>query len=105
MNWYLEVLQKYTVFEGRAKRTEFWMFVLINFIVYIVLALIGRILGTGILGILYSLAVLIPSLAVSARRLHDTNRSGWWLLIGLIPIIGWIILIIFWAQDTVAATA
>ncbi|MEV6670024.1 DUF805 domain-containing protein [Streptomyces sp. NPDC051162] len=98
MHWYVDVLKKYTVFTGRAHRTEFWMFTLISVLISIVLAVIDTALGTKpLLGVLYSLAVLLPSLAVGARRLHDTNRTGWWLLISLIPIIGGIVLIVFWA--------
>jgi uncharacterized membrane protein YhaH (DUF805 family) len=102
MNWYLEVLRKYAVFSGRARRMEYWMFVLINAIVGLVLAAIEGLLGISynVLGVLYSLAVLIPSLAVAIRRLHDTNRSGWWILINLIPVIGWIIFIVFAVQDS-----
>ncbi len=105
MNWYLQVLKKYAVFDGRARRTEFWMFVLFNFIISLVLGFLDGMFGTvsgtgvGLLGGLYMLVVLIPGLAVSIRRLHDTNRSGWWVLIGLVPIIGWIIAIIFYAQE------
>lgn len=104
MQWYLAVLKKYAVFEGRAHRTEFWMFVLVNVIIGIVLSILDAILGTdaggaGLLNGLYSLAVLLPSLAVGARRLHDTGRSGWWLLIALIPLIGIILLIVWWAQE------
>ena len=103
MNWYLEVLKKYAEFNGRARRTEYWMFCLINFIIGFVLGFVEGIIGTGsVLLIIYSLAVMIPSIAVSIRRLHDTNRSGWWLLITLIPFIGGIILIIFTAQDSQA---
>jgi len=102
MHWYLEVLRKYAVFSGRARRMEYWMFVLINFIIALVLAGIEYLLGisNNVLSILYDLAVLIPSLAVAVRRLHDTNRSGWWILINLIPIIGWIIFIVFAVQDS-----
>jgi uncharacterized membrane protein YhaH (DUF805 family) len=106
MNWYLEVLKKYTVFNGRARRKEYWMFFLFNIIISIVLGIIDGIVGTsgavgalGLLGGLYTLAVLIPGIAVAVRRLHDTSRSGWWILIGLIPIIGVIVLIIFMVQD------
>jgi uncharacterized membrane protein YhaH (DUF805 family) len=111
MNWYLEVLKKYAVFSGRARRMEFWMFVLFNFIVVFAFGVIDSLLYlVGIVqdlaGItynvlcgLYSLAVLIPGLAVSVRRLHDTNRSGWWYFINLIPVIGSIIFIIFAVQD------
>ena len=103
MNWYIEVLKKYAVFSGRAHRTEFWMFCLFNFIVSFVLGFIQGLIGIGsALSGLYTLAILIPSIAVSARRLHDTNRSGWWQLIGLIPIIGFIVLIVFYVQDSEA---
>jgi uncharacterized membrane protein YhaH (DUF805 family) len=100
MNYYTEVLKKYTVFSGRARRAEFWMFTLINLIISLVLAGIDAALGlTNVFGGIYSLAVLLPSLGVSCRRLHDIDRSGWWLLIGLIPLIGWVILIIWYAKD------
>ena len=96
-NWYVEVLKKYVVFEGRAHREEFWVYSLVNLVVTLVLHLIS-----GVLGSLYSLAVLLPSLAVGARRLHDTGRSGWLLLVGLIPLVGIIVLIVFWVQDSQA---
>ena len=100
MNWYLEVLKKYAVFNGRARRKEYWYFVLFNFIINIVLSGIDSMTtGMGLLPGIYTLAVLIPSIAVLVRRLHDTDRSGWWVLIGLIPIIGWIVLLIFVVQD------
>jgi uncharacterized membrane protein YhaH (DUF805 family) len=102
LNWYLAVLKKYTVFNGRAGRPEFWWFTLASLIVSIVLEIIGAIIngasgGRALTG-LYSLAVLLPSLGVGIRRLHDTDRSGWWLLIALIPVVGWIILIVFYAS-------
>lgn len=100
MNWYLEVLKKYAVFSGRARRKEYWYFVLFNIIIMIILIIIGRAIDSSILSTIYSLGVLIPSIAVDIRRLHDTNRTGWWLLIGLIPIIGWIVLLIFMVQDS-----
>ena len=100
MNWYLEVLKKYAVFSGRARRTEYWMFFLINLIIGFVLGFIEGIIGTGAaLSGLYSLGVLIPGIAVGIRRLHDTNRSGWWLLIALVPIVGVIVLIVFMAME------
>ena len=109
MNWYLEVLKKYVVFDGRAHRTEFWMFTLISVVISIVLALIDVAIGTygaggGVLQGIYGLAVLLPSLAVGARRLHDIGRSGWWLLLGLIPLVGIIILIVWWAQESDAGS-
>jgi uncharacterized membrane protein YhaH (DUF805 family) len=105
VNWYLEVLKKYAVFSGRAHRTEFWMFVLVSVIIAVALAVIeGIVGGPGVLGGLYSLAVLIPSLAVGARRLHDIGRSGWWLLIGLVPLVGIIVLIVFFVTDSQPGT-
>jgi len=107
MNWYLEAFKKYAVFNGRSRRKEYWYFVLFNSIISIVLAVIDAITGNfsaaagiGLLGGIYTLAILIPSLAVSVRRLHDTDRSGWWVLIGLIPLIGIIVLLVFMVQDS-----
>jgi len=101
MNWYIEVLKNYAVFTGRARRTEYWMFFLINIIIAFAIGFIEGFVGSpGVVGIIYSMAVLIPSIAVGVRRLHDTDRSGWWLLIGLIPIIGAIVLIVFLVQDS-----
>jgi uncharacterized membrane protein YhaH (DUF805 family) len=106
MNWYLNVLKKYAVFSGRARRKEYWMFFLFNLIIGIILLAIDKMTGSinettgmGILETIYSLAVLIPAIAVAVRRLHDTDRSGWWLLIALIPLIGAIILLVFMVQD------
>lgn len=106
MNWYLEVLRKYLVFEGRARRKEYWFFVLFNIIIGIVLALVDMQTGTlnpdtgvGFLSGIYSLAVLMPTIAVAIRRLHDTDRSGWWLLIVLVPIIGGLVLLVFFVLD------
>lgn len=106
MNWYLEVLKKYAVFTGRARRAEYWYFVLFNFIASIVLGFIDGMTGTisqatglGLLATIYLLAVLLPAIGVSIRRLHDTDRSGWWLLLAFIPFIGAIVLIVFFAQD------
>lgn len=100
MEWYVGVLKKYADFTGRARRKEYWMFFLFNLIVMIGLSIVEGIIGlAGILSGLYSLAVLIPSIAVAARRLHDTDRSGWWQLIVFIPLIGVIILLIFLVQD------
>ena len=100
MSWYLEALKKYAVFSGRSRRKEYWYFVLFNIIVSIVLAGIDALLGTltsyiGLLSGIYGLAVLIPTLALTVRRLHDIDRSGWWILIGLVPLIGAIVLLVF----------
>ncbi|AEB49397.1 DUF805 domain-containing protein [Aeromonas veronii] len=97
MNWYISVLKQYAVFSGRARRTEYWMFVLCNVIVMLLLSMVDKLIGgdNELISSIYSLAVLLPSLAVAARRLHDTDRSAWWLLLGLIPIIGTLVLIYF----------
>ena len=100
MEWYLSVLKNYVGFSGRARRKEYWMFLLFNIIVSIVLNVIGAVIMLPVLGLIYSLAILLPSIAVAVRRLHDTGRSGWWLLLGLIPLIGTIILLIFLVQDS-----
>lgn len=92
MEWYLKVVRdNYANFVGRARRQEYWMFTLFNLIAYVVLVVVGRMLfGKGFMGdipsAIYSLALLIPSIAVSIRRLHDTDRSGWWLLLAFIPL-------------------
>jgi uncharacterized membrane protein YhaH (DUF805 family) len=106
MNWYLEVLKKYTVFDGRAELKEYWWFSLFSFFIIIILSVIDIVTGTfnvnvglGLLGGIYTLAVLIPSIAVSVRRLHDTDRSGWWFLINGIPLIGVIVFLVFTGQD------
>lgn len=88
MHWYVDVLKKYAVFSGRARRQEFWMFTLFSVIISIVLAIIDNAMGSIVLGLVYSLAVLLPSLGVAVRRLHDTGRSGWFVLFPLIPLVG-----------------
>jgi uncharacterized membrane protein YhaH (DUF805 family) len=108
MYWYLEVLKKYTVFGGRARRKEYWYYTLFNFLIVVGLTvmdmmfgLYNRTSGFGLLSGLYSLAVLLPGLAVSVRRLHDIGKSGWWIFIALVPCVGWIILLVFLATDSV----
>ncbi len=107
MSWYIEAFKKYAVFSGRSRRKEYWYFVLFNVIAAVVLSLIDMLLGTfssssniGLLSGIYSLAVIIPTLALSVRRLHDTDRSGWWILIGLVPLIGSIVLLVFYVMDS-----
>jgi uncharacterized membrane protein YhaH (DUF805 family) len=100
--WYLEALKKYGVFNGRARRKEFWSFTLINAFISLVLSTVDIAMGNGHgeLSSLYAIAVLIPHIAVSVRRLHDTGRSAWWLLIALIPCIGVIALLVFMVWDS-----
>lgn len=99
MNWFLGVIQKYAVFSGRARRKEYWMFVLFNFIFAAAASIIDSILGTYLISPLYSLAVFVPSLAVSVRRLHDIGKSGAWIFISLIPLAGPIWLLILLATE------
>lgn len=88
MSWYLAVLKKYAVFSGRARRKEYWMFVLFNFIISFVLGFIeGLAGGPGIIVNIYGLAVLIPGIAVYVRRMHDSNHSGWWLLFPIVNLV------------------
>ena len=100
INYYTGVLKNYAGFEGRARRAEYWQFALVNFIIIVVLDIIGVAIKFPFLGVLYGLAVLVPSLAVAFRRLHDTNRSAWWILIGLVPFVGGIVLLVFACLDS-----
>lgn len=99
MEWYLKVLKQYADFNGRARRKEFWMFVLFNLLASLALSFVGYIIGNSFLSTIYALAVFIPGLAVSIRRLHDIGKSGWMVLIALIPIIGAIWLIVLYATE------
>ena len=100
IDWFVKCLKNYVTFDGRARRKEFWFFMLVCFILGIIVQVIDAILGTHqTLNGLLNLALLLPSLAVGARRLHDTNRSGWWQLL-ILTVIGIIPLIIWWASDT-----
>lgn len=103
MNWYLTVIKEhYADFKGRARRQEFWMFMLVNWVIAVVLGIVGNLLHFGLLGSIYSLAVLVPTLGVGVRRLHDMGKSGWWYLICLVPVLGAIYLIYLWCQDSQA---
>ena len=102
MNWYLKCLQNYANFNGRARRKEYWFFVLFNVIFAVVAAIIDNVLGLaskdlgyGPIYGLYALAMFIPGLAVSIRRLHDIGKSGWYFLLAFIPCVGGIILLVF----------
>jgi len=94
-------LKNYCNFEGRATRAEFWWFFLFNFIVGLIFSGLTQVGGTFfyVLSCIYSLGVLLPQLGLGVRRLHDINKSGWWWLICLIPVVGAIILIVWWAKE------
>ena len=100
MNWYIGCWKKYATFSGRARRKEYWMFVLFNTLAYFVAAILDEMFGGGAISGLYALAVLVPTLAVLVRRLHDTNRSGWWLFISFVPFIGGIWLLVLLILDS-----
>lgn len=104
---YLSVFKNCFEFKGRARRKEYWVFILGTLLVSVALGLIDVMLGLysdeaglGLLSGLYALIIIIPSIALSVRRLHDTGRSGWWILLSLIPLIGPIVLIVFYVMDS-----
>ena len=107
MEWYLKVMKQYADFNGRARRKEYWMFLLFNIIFALVAMLVDNLLGMrineqipyGYLYLLYGLATFIPGIAVGVRRLHDVGKSGWWYLIALIPLIGGLYLLYLFIQD------
>nr|WP_315021415.1 DUF805 domain-containing protein [uncultured Aminipila sp.] len=100
MSWYLQVMKKYATFSGRARRKEYWMFSLFNAIIYLVLIGASKVLFDNfLLAIIYDLAIIIPALAVSVRRLHDINKSGFWVLISFIPVIGGIWLLVLTCME------
>lgn len=101
MQYFTDALKKYADFDGRATRTQFWMFFLFYIIFYVVLEIVTQLIGVGsVLPAFFILALLIPTLSINARRLHDTGRSGWWQLLGLIPIIGPIVLLVFYVTES-----
>lgn len=101
MEWYKKALQNFAVFTGRAHRTEYWMFILIHFVILVAIGFIESTLGIGnFISGLYSIVLFIPLISAAVRRLHDTGRSGWWYLLMLIPFIGTIIVIVLLALDS-----
>ena len=106
MSWFLAALGKYATFAGRARRREYWFFFLFYLLIYFALSFLDSLFGTfdpkrgvGLLSGVFALGMLLPSLAVGARRLHDIGRSGWWLLISLIPLAGLLVLMAFAMKD------
>ena len=105
MEWYLKVLNQYTDFQGRARRKEYWMFTLVSSGISIIMMIVDYFIGikiwdTGLLYLLYGLGVFIPTIAVGIRRLHDIGKSGWMMLVSIIPIAGIIWLIVLFATDS-----
>lgn len=109
MSWYMTALKKYAVFSGRSRRREYWWFVIVNAVISAILSCLSNrpddasdwnYLGDdpnffNYLALIYALALIIPTIAVQVRRLHDTGRTGWWWFIGLVPCVGWIVLLVF----------
>lgn len=104
VNNYVNVLKNYVGFSGRARRREYWLFVLANVIVSFVIGFIAGLIKFPLLGSIYSLAVFLPSLAVGVRRLHDIGKAGVWYLIAFIPCVGAIWLIVLFCQDSMPGT-
>lgn len=100
MSWFIEVLKKYAVFSGRARRKEYWMFALFAGIIYILAAIIGFAAKQVWIMYLPVVAFLLPGLGVTVRRLHDTGRTGWWILFQFVPIAGPITLFVFSVLDS-----
>ena len=101
MNWYIDAWKNYFTFTGRARRKAYWMFVLFNISAAVIANIIDSVIGTGgLIGGIYSLAVLLPGIALGVRRLHDIGKSGWWMLIALVPLIGLIVLLVFACTDS-----
>ena len=103
MHYYTDVVfKKYAVFKGRASRSEYWYFVLFNIIISIILLVICKLIGDqkNILRTVYGLAVMLPGIGLAMRRMHDINKSGWWILINLIPLLGLIWFIVFACRDS-----
>ncbi len=100
MDWFLLALKKYADFTGRSRRKEYWMFLLFNVLIAVGLGIVDGILETVFIGGLFALATLIPGISCAARRLHDTGRSGWWLLISFVPLVGVLVVIYFLVLDS-----
>ena len=95
MSWYIQVIKNYTNFSGRARRKEYWIYSVISAVIIFILSMIDAVMGVALFTTLYSLFILIPELSLSFRRLHDIDKSAWWLLIVLVPVVGAIVLFVF----------
>ena len=108
IDWAMRPLQKYADFSGRAPRAEYWWFYLFYFVVLMFAMIVDSLIGShlalnyGFASVLVGLGFFIPTLAAGIRRLHDTDHSGWWLLIALVPLIGAIVLIVFFVSGGTA---
>lgn len=100
MEYFTDALKKYAEFSGRATRQQYWMYILFYIIIYIACIVVDSVIGTFIFSTVLSLGLLIPSISIATRRLHDTGRTGWWQLIALIPLIGAIVLLVFLVQSS-----
>lgn len=107
MSWFLMALRKYAKFSGRSQRAEYWFFFLFQALFLIGLAFLDGMLGffdesedVGLFSGIFAIAMIIPSFSVNVRRLHDTGRSGWWLLASLVPVLGSLVLVVFALQDS-----
>ena len=106
MNWYITAIKKYATFSGRSRRKEYWYCFLFNLLISMLLSFVDALTGGfdpatgyGLFSSIYGLALLIPAIAVSVRRLHDTGRTGWWFLIVLVPLVGALVLLYFMASN------
>ena len=100
MEYFIDAFRKYAEFKGRTSREGYWMYYLFYLLLYVAAGILDAFGGAGLFSALYGLAVLVPGIAITTRRLHDTGRSGWWQLIYFIPVIGWIVMLIFLLQDS-----
>jgi len=100
MEHFIDGFKNFANFSDRARRKQYWMFVLFNFLIAMAIAIVEGFLGTFFMYPLFVLVMLVPSISIATRRLHDTGRSGWWQLISFVPLIGIIVLLVFLVQDS-----
>ncbi|WP_067587141.1 DUF805 domain-containing protein [Endozoicomonas ascidiicola] len=100
MEYFIDAFRQFAEFNGRASRKAYWMYYLFYVLFYIAAGILDAFGGAGLFSALYALAVLVPGIAITTRRLHDTGRSGWWQLIYLVPLFGWIVMLVFLLQDS-----